>query len=277
MSTTSSTSFEEVTALRPLAEGRFAADAHREWTIGGRPNGGYLVAIATRAALAVAPHPHALATSTHFCRSPEPGPLTVDVEVLRSGRSTGQVHARTRQDGLVCTDTVVTVGHLGEGGRPAHWDAGTPERSTQSYADAVRFSPPADVLPVAMAAQLDIRLEPASLGFAALAPSGDGVLRGWLSLLDGRALDPVSLQLAVDAFPPATFDVEFTGWVPTLQLSTYVRALPAPGPVQVLHRAHLIHDGRADESCHVWDSTGRLVAHSTQLAAVRRGPGVPVG
>jgi hypothetical protein len=59
--------------------------------------------------------------------------------------------------------------------------------------------------------------------------------------------------------------------VPTLELSVYVRALPAPGPLQVLHKAHLIEAQRVDEACWVWDSTGRLVAQSTQLAGIRLG------
>ena len=79
------------------------------------------------------------------------------------------------------------------------------------------------------------------------------------------------LLFAVDAFPPATFDIEFSGWVPTLELTVYVRAVPAPGPVRVLQRAQLINDGRVDESCFVWDTTGRLVAQGTQLAGIRLG------
>ena len=75
----------------------------------------------------------------------------------------------------------------------------------------------------------------------------------------------------MDAFPPATFDIEFAGWVPTLELTAYVRALPAPGPVQIVQRAQLIEAGRVDEVCYVWDSAGRLVAHGTQLAGIRLG------
>jgi hypothetical protein len=76
---------------------------------------------------------------------------------------------------------------------------------------------------------------------------------------------------AVDAFPPATFDLEFAGWVPTFELTVYVRALPAPGPTSVLQRAQMIADGRLDEACFVWESTGRLMAHGIQLAGIRLG------
>jgi hypothetical protein len=119
--------------------------------------------------------------------------------------------------------------------------------------------------------QLEVRLEPDSSGFTTGTPSGRGELRGWLALPDQEPFDPISLLLAVDAFPPATFDIEFSGWVPTLELTVYVRALPAPGPVRILQRAQLIDAQRVDESCYVWDCTGRLVAQGSQLAGIRLG------
>ena len=119
--------------------------------------------------------------------------------------------------------------------------------------------------------QIEVRLEPGSTGFTTGRPRGQGALRGWLALPGNEPFDPTSLLFAVDAFPPATFDIEFTGWVPTLELTVYVRALPAPGPVRVLQRAQLIDAHRVDESCHIWDRTGRLVAHGSQLAGLRLG------
>jgi hypothetical protein len=119
--------------------------------------------------------------------------------------------------------------------------------------------------------EVDLRIDPATLGFAGGRPSGRGELRGWLELAGDEPFDPISLLYAVDAFPPATFEIEITGWVPTLELSVYVRALPALGPVQVLQRAQLIDAQRVDETCFVWDSTGRLVAQGTQLAGIRLG------
>ena len=83
--------------------------------------------------------------------------------------------------------------------------------------------------------------------------------------------DPVSLLFAVDSFPPATFDIELTGWVPTMELTAYIRARPARRPVRVLQRVQLIASRRFDESCFIWDSQGTLVAQSTQLAAIRLG------
>jgi 5-deoxy-D-glucuronate isomerase len=92
-----------------------------------------------------------------------------------------------------------------------------------------------------------------------------------MRLPGGEDLDPTSLLYAVDSFPPGTFDIEPSGWVPTFELTVYVRALPAPGPVRVLQRAHLVDAQRVDESCYVWDRGGRLVAQGHQLAGVRLG------
>lgn len=265
--------FATVSALDAGTEpGRFAAAVHSEWTIGGKPNGGYLLAMLCRAAVVTGTHPHVLATSAHYLHSPEPGPVTIDVEVLRAGRSASQLRARMGQDGRPCVEALVTTSTLAGAESGPFWTRGTPELWPAGVEESVRIPgrTPAGV-PVPIMEQVDLRMDPATLGFAAGRPSGRGELRGWLALPGGAAFDPVSLVFAVDAFPPATFDIGPTGWVPTLELTVYVRALPAPGPVRVLQRAHLIDGQKVDEACYVWDVTDRLVAHGTQLAGVRLG------
>jgi acyl-coenzyme A thioesterase PaaI-like protein len=264
-------SFPTVTAVRPLGEGRFAADVHPGWTIGGKPNGGYLLALLGRAAAAVSPHPHPIAASAHFLHSPDPGPVEAEIEVLRAGRSASQLRARLVQDGRACIEALFTTSQLSPDTKP-HWDGGVPDPGPDRFDDCIRIPAESPTgLAVTIMDHVDLRLAADSLGFAAGRPSGRGQLRGWLAQLDGAPFDPLSLIYAVDAFPPATFDVELSGWVPTLELTVYVRALPAPGPVQVLHEAHLIDAQRVDEVCWVWDCSGRLVAHGTQLAGIRLG------
>ena len=89
------TAFSAATALTPLGECRFAGDVHAEWTIAGKPNGGYLLSMLGRAAVACTPHPHVLSASAHYVRSPEPGPVEVEVQVLRAGRTASQIAAIT--------------------------------------------------------------------------------------------------------------------------------------------------------------------------------------
>jgi Thioesterase-like superfamily len=264
-------SFSAVTAVTETAPGRFAAEVDPEWGIATKPNGGYLLAMLARAATSTGPHPHAIAASAHYLHSPKPGPVQIETELLRAGRSASQLRARLEQDGQPCVEALVTAAQFGPDSAPS-WDRGLPDRSRSRYEDCPPLIPrlPNGVR-VSIMEQIEVRLDPDSAGFAAGQPSGRGELRGWLALPGGEAFDPASLLFAVDAFPPATFDIEFSGWVPTLELTGYVRALPAPGPVRVLHRAQLIDAGRVDESCFVWDQTGRLVAQGTQLAGIRLG------
>lgn len=263
--------FSTVTAIAEQGAGRFTGAVHPGWTIAGKPNGGYLLAMLARAAGSVGAHPHPIAASAHYLRSPDPGPVEIEVDVLRAGRSASQLRARMTQDGAPCIEALVTTSELEPDTKP-FWGDGVPDGAGVPFEGAVRLPAvnPAGT-PVAIMEQVDLRLDPSSFGFGRGRPSGRGELRGWLALPGGEVFDPCALVYAIDAFPPATFDVELTGWVPTLELTTYVRALPAPGPVRVLQRAHLIDAQRVDEACWVWDSTGRLVAHGTQLAGIRLG------
>lgn len=264
--------FSAVCALVAGGPGHFTADVNPEWTIVGKPNGGYLLAMLGGAAAAVTTHhPHVIAASAHYLHSPDPGPVEIETEVLRTGRSASQVRARMRQDGQPCVEAILTTSRLGTTAAP-YWDRGVPDMGRIAFEDCPRLiSRSPDGRRVAIMEQIDVRLEPGCSGFTEGHPSGRGELRGWLSLPDGESFDTNSLLFAVDAFPPATFEIEFSGWVPTLELTAYIRALPAPGPVRVLQRAHLIDDQRVDEACFVWDSAGRLVAQSTQLAGIRLG------
>src|SRR6202044_43720 len=210
--------FSAVSAVMRHEPGRFSAEIDPEWTIGAKPNGGYLLSMLARAATSTSVHDHVIAASAHYLHSPEPGPVLIETELLRTGRSASQIRARMEQDGRPCVEALITAY----------------PRLIPSLPNGIR---------VAIMEQGEVRLEPDSMGFAAGRPSGRGELRGWLALPGAEAFDPNALLFAVDAFPPATFDIEFSGWVPTLELTVYVRAVPAPGPVRVLHPAHLI-DGR---------------------------------
>ncbi|MBB4684259.1 thioesterase family protein [Amycolatopsis jiangsuensis] len=257
------TTFAAVSGVKQRSATTFDADLSAAWTIGGRPNGGYLLATIARAAGMVAGQPDVLAASAHYLRPPSPGPASVVIEPVRSGRTVSQLRGRLEQDGLPQVEALLTFGVLG-GGEP-FWRDGVPDPQLDAPRGARVETASPSGLTVALMDEIDLRLDRPILEV----PTGRGELRGWLALPSDEPFDPVSLLFAIDALPPATADVAKSGWVPTLELTAYVRARPEPGPVRVLHRAHLIGDGRVDESCHVWDRTGRLVAQGTQLAGIR--------
>jgi hypothetical protein len=216
-------------------------------------------------------HPHPLSTSAMFLRSPSFGPARIAVEVLRTGRSVSHVQTTLLQDGEASLRALHLFGPLAAGAEP-HFLGETPPALPPWDQCAARPSPPpmpdGSVIRVGISEIVEMRIDPASLTEGG--PPGDrGELRCWLAFRDGRPADPLSLLFAVDALPPVTFTLGVPGWVPTLELTAYVRGLPAPGPLQVRQRGRLLQDGRLDEVCDVWDSAGHLVAQASQLAGVR--------
>src|SRR5579872_759255 len=185
--------FGDVSSIEPDGPGRYRGEVSPEWTIAGKPNGGYLLAMLARAALDLDDHRHVLAASAHYLRSPGPGPVAIEAEVLRAGRSASQLRARMSQDGAACVEALVTVSDLSEDAKP-NWDGGAPRPGSAACEDCVRLPSQAPGgLNVAIMDQAEVRLDPRSLGFAAGRPSGRGELHGWLALPDGEDFDPVSL------------------------------------------------------------------------------------
>jgi hypothetical protein len=272
--------FDTATAVTQAGPGAYDVVLDPDWSIGGKLNGGYLLAVMGRAVLdELGPtYPHPVAATAHYLSAPEAGPARVEVTVLRSGRRTAQVRTTLHSGGQACIDAVLTCGTL-DGA--AWWDGVTPVDLPPEQ-DCQRLTVQGPGFEVPLMGVLSERLDRATLGWATGSPSMAGELRGWLRFEDQREPDPLSLLLVVDALPPATFDLGLTGWVPTLELTCHVRAVPAPGPLMVRQRARGVSGGRVDEECDVWDSTGRLVASGHQLALVavpsaRPAPPSPTG
>jgi acyl-CoA thioesterase len=251
------------------ADNAFAANLDPEWTVNGRPHGGYLLAVMGRAALRATPeHPHPLSASAVYAVSPEVGPATVTVELLREGRLASQVRTRLVQKDRACVETLFTMGRLDPNLEERWVDTPPPEVMPLEECRVTPIAPPESGVRVAMLEMIEQRIEKASYTGRGRS-DGSGDLRGWLSFADGTDFDPLSLLYVSDSFPPATFTIGSVGWVPTLELTVYVRALPAPGPLRVRQRSRVLSGSLVDQVCEAWDSRGRVVVQATQLAAVR--------
>ena len=95
-------------------------------------------------------------------------------------------------------------------------------------------------------------------------------MRAWMRLADGREPDPLALLTVRRRAAADQLRDRPLGWAPTVQLQVLVRALPAPGWCLVEASASEIAGGWLDEDYRIWDSTGRLVAQSRQLARAPR-------
>lgn len=238
------------------------------WAVGGKPHGGYLLRSAVEVALD-ADHPHPMAVSAHYVSSPDAGPAQVDVERVRTGRRVASSRVRIAQDGVSRVEVLLSSGRWDAGSEP-YWSAPGGPPSLPAVEDCPRVpsvGPTGKV--VGYFDHVDTRLDPSSAQWAVGKPQGQAEVRGWMRRDDGAAATPLDLLVFCDAMPPVTFDLGLMGWVPTLELTVHVRALPAPGWLRVVQRATLLRDGWLDEECEVWDSTDRLVAQARQLAGYR--------
>ncbi len=276
-------SFDAATAsVATPGSGTFETRVHELWTVGDKPNGGYLLALLGRAAREVAndggTHQwEAVASSITYLRPPALAPADIRADVLRRGRTAAHVRSVLVQEGVDLVDAVFVVSGLPDsaataGAAGVRYDD-TPPLVALPPEDCVRLPPrmPGGVA-VGMMQVMDLRLDPSTLPFTDSTPAEGAPaaeLRGWTRFIDGREPDALSLLFFIDAIPPATMMIGSTGWVPTLQMSAYVRALPAPGWLGIRLTAHVVAGGMVDETCTVWDSTGRVVAQATQLARLR--------
>lgn len=263
--------FEEATrVVRRPGTSEFDAELDPQWSARDVLQGGYLLAVLARAGAEIAPpaHPHPTSVSAVFLHAPKPGPAVAAIDVMRTGRSATHLRGRLLQNGEPTVEAHLIQGRLESG--DAWWTG--PEPIAQPPLDTcveIPPQPPGVGFRVRMMEVVEERLDPKVLGFAAGTPSGAGLIAGYLQLRDGSDWDPFSLLMALDSGPPASFDIGITGGVPTLQFSSYVRRLPAPGPVWMELRAEDAGGDRMTEQMRIWDSKRRLVGQANQLAAVR--------
>lgn len=264
----SATPFDEAIEARPLGGGRFAVRPDERFVIGDAVNGGVLVASILRAVLHESPHAYPVATSAHFLRVARREPAEVAVTWLKQGRTAATARATLVQDGLPVIETIVTTGALGSDaaaalswtGEPPHLP---PVEECRAFAAADGFF-----------GQIDIRVDPATMGWRDGRPGGTPEMRGYLGLREGRDPDAYLLAVAVDTLPPVVFGLGVVGWAPTVELTWHMRGVPAPGLLRVAARCRRVSGGWFDEEAEVWDGAGHLVAQSRQLARVGR-PATP--
>jgi Acyl-CoA thioesterase C-terminal domain/Acyl-CoA thioesterase N-terminal domain len=289
--------FDEATAIRPAGPGRYQVRPDERFAIvapgNATPsavNGGVMVATVLRAVLDSSPLPYPVATSAHFLRVPLLEPGEVEVTWLKQGKTAATARAALVQDSQIVLDATVTTGSL-----PAELPPTAPlpadPRPTRPLENGdLRWTGEPPKMPpieecvnlgpwrgtvgtdgvAGYAAQVDLRMDPATTGWRRGEPSGVPEMRGYFSLREQRDPDAYLLAVAVDALPPVVFGLGALGWAPTVELTWHMRAVPAPGPLQVVAWCRHVSGGWFDGEAEVWDAAGRLVAQGRQIARVGR-------
>lgn len=261
--------FDVDTAVAEAGPGLWVGNVSGRWDIGSVPNGGYLISIALAALRAATGRPHPLTVTAHYLGTCQGGRIDVEVDVVKMGRSLATATARVVQAGRPRLLVLATFGDL-EAEQGPTLVAATPPvvpPPEECPSDSAGRRTPFPVPPT-IADQIDFRPSPETAAAMAGVPSGPARIEGWIRFTDGRQPDTDCLALFCDALLPAVFAAMITGWVPTLELTVHTRAIPAPGWVRAVATSRVVIDGLLEEDCELWDSTGRLVAMSRQLARI---------
>ena len=260
--------FDAATALS--GEGPvFGAVLDGCWDGQASTNGGFLLALATRAIGEVLPFPDPVVVSGFYLRPGTPGPAEIRTEVIQAGRTTGFGQAGLYRDGKQVLHATAAYTDL---------DAAA-ARDSRSYAGGQPpDQPPPEqcqvlrrviVPPITLVDRIEYRVAELPSWVTRTPPSGNPVYEGWMRFADGREPDLLSLPMFVDAVAPAGLELGLRRMT-TVELTVHLRARPAPGWLAFRTLTRYLEGGYFEEDAEIWDSAGRLVAQSRQLALVLR-------
>jgi acyl-CoA thioesterase len=267
--------FVRDTAVHPVGDGRWSARIDPSWWILRGPNGGYVAAVVLRAVIAEVADPARPPRSAtfHYLRSPDQGPVEVQVTLERAGRTVTNVSARLTQGGRTCVVALVALGAARH--TPAEFDddRGLPTRPDGTVVPPPERIPPVDVDPertVPMRDHYDLRW---ALGDLPFRPGGRPEARcgGWMRLVEAVPVDEVVLVAMADAWLPPVFSrLALPLAVPTVDLTVHFRGRPTvdDGWVFGEFASPVGRDGYLVESGRLLDHTGRLLAEVRQTAFV---------
>lgn len=247
----------------------FTGELNRHWTIGPKVHGGAMLALCANAARIAhdgQSGAQPVAVSGNFLWAPDPGPMRLVTSIRKRGRRIGVVDVELTQGDRTAVHAVVTLGE------PEHLVP--PLLSANPVVDLMAPEPPGDIAPIApghpmsglvnLAAGCDVRPR-----ISTLEPT-DGrppLIQLWVRPRD-VAPDVLFALMCGDVSAPVCFAVGRTGWAPTVQLTAYLRGLPADGWLRVVSTCTQIGQDWFDEDHLVVDCEGRLVVQTRQLAMV---------
>lgn len=257
-------------------EGTYGAAIDSTWTIGPKVHGGTMLATCAAAAKAQLGDPEIqpLAVSVSYLSAPDPGDVELTTIVRKRGKQVSHVDVEMTQAGRVAVRAVVTLG------RP---DVDEPRHEVASALASMPAEPPAETEAIGgehpmasivhVAKGCEMRIDPSSAHFLT-GEQGEAVVRMWVRPHAGDEDDvDTSVLFALmtgDISAPVTMNRGLFGWAPTVQLTAYLRRIPAKGWLRVLASSTVIGGTWFEEDHLVVDSTGAVVVQTRQLAMVPR-------
>lgn len=268
------TGFDDALALDEGAPDIAVAELGPGWLFGGAVHGGLQLALAAaavgRRVRAEGRPGDPQSISGYYLSAATPGPARLRTEVVRLGRtlSTGAVSLVQEVDGAPVERlrALATVTDLSRLDPDVRLQAAAPDLPPPG--DCVLCPPLVDGSTIWE--RVEVRLDPAAAGWVRDEPGDRAHQQGWVRFTDGREPDPLALLLLCDALPTTVVALGVRGYVPTLELTAHVRGVPAPGWLRFTQTTRNYSGGTVEEDAELWDSAGRMVLQSRQLARAPR-------
>lgn len=256
-------------------DGRYRVDVDAMWNCPLVPHGGLVTAIAAKAMAQELDDPtQRLRTITTVFAAPvQPGPVQIDVSVLRRGRTISQVSAHLHN---VDADTGLTAVAVFGADRPGFTftDLAPPTADAPETYPSFRDFPDGP-FHFDFWDHADGRLVQGAARNTEFPPSDDSERLYWYRfdeppLLDGGVLDPLALVTFCDTMPGAIAQrvgSDTPVWLPpSADLTVHVLDDCRSEWVLARNHARWAGDGYASLDMELWSPDGRLCAYGTQIA-----------
>ncbi len=270
--------FERDTTVEQVGPTEFVGTIDPGWAVlnSSAPNGGYVAAVGARAMTHAVVHPDPVTLTTHFVAPSQPGPVHIDIDVVRAGGRHSTVAARMRQDGRETARLLGTFSDLSEPSQvhvqqrtAPTWPPIEDCVALLSQSEQTDDGPPAP--PIGQ--RFDHRHTREIHGWIDGKPTLRGDAGGYVRWPDTDRVDTLGLIVVADCFPPAAYnlgpDVP-VGWVPTVELTVEVFKRPSAGYLSAHFVSKTVTDRYLDEDGQIWDAEGDLVALTRQMALLAR-------
>lgn len=253
--------------LKQINTNRIEVELSDHWSINHRPNGGYLMAVIAAAMQTCSSKSTTPIVTAGFIHACKPGRAVVDIQVISESGNFARLTASLVQNNKECVRAMGTFCSPPEQDPPCFYEQGPPQMA--SFEDSIPVPPIPDN---GLFDHIDARLDPSCTGWITGDLSDTAQIRGWLGFKKKRTLDLPALLLFSDTYPPPVF-AKFgpRAWVPTIEMSVNVRALPETQHLKVVFSSRFISAGLVEEDGELWDSNGNLIAISRQISKYRRG------
>lgn len=272
--------FRDLTTLTPLGDGAWSAHIAPTWTIGPKVHGGCMLAVCAAAARRALLDDGAdttvqpLVVSASFVSAPDPGDVRVTAVIRKRGRQVSLVDVELEQGDRPAVRAVVTLG-IPDSGDPRytvpHSAASMPSEPSDTAVAVTPDHPMGQIVNLCGAS--DLRIDPASAPFLE-GGQGEPRIAMWAR---PRPADEADTDTAVlfalmagDISAPVAMNRGLFGWAPTVQLTVYLRRVPAPGWLRVVAESSVLGQTWFEEDHTIVDSTGAVVVQSRQIAMMPR-------